>query len=903
MRCKALFILFLSFFVSTAQTPEQWLSGYMQSNDSVCFLLNEQDYGISSDYFVVTGAFRGWSADLKDPNFILTKTAPGKWKLCLPNVKYQNVKPSQPFKFRTADGKWLDPPKTAPNAEGGNLVFMKGVEPFELRATLLDNDKIEVTLKGKKEIPPYKTDLNLFKLSNASGSFIPIEIIIPTNNGFILETKKGSVDKRRVYYLEMPLMKTKELITFEGWFKQIKSDKELGANLSADGKSTTFRVFAPRATAVKLYLYKGKDDQNPKETLLLAQDDQGVWEITVNKNLLGSWYDYTVHGFTDPGNMFFETHPVHVSDPYARVSDDSFGKCMVAEKTTPAKPLTKGRPKMENLIAYEVHVQDFTDLLPIDNSLKGTIPGMVVGGLKNSKGFPIGFDHLLNLGINTVHLMPVQEMLHWPKDEWEKAFSNDPYMIEQGVATENYDWGYRTSHSFAIETRYRQKGSQPGTEREQFRNLVDAFHQKGIAVIVDFVFNHTAENMDGRNYLFHFNAFDKQYYYRTKNLEHIGAYGNETKSENRYMTQRWIIDQCKHFIEEFGIDGFRIDLAGQTDKQTLLALKAALPKDIIIYGEPWIDSNDPDYNKNPDWHWYKEDAPICYFNDDTRNTYKGPVFELNSKEKDRGWAGGNASLRPDVIRGISNTFPTQKTINSGINYLDIHDNFALADQFATYNFDGRFGVDEINYKIAATLLFTTPGPIVLHGGSEFMRSKGMAPLMEVEKEIPSGKLYFHGKRDTYNMRNANQFIWENVGATYIPKKIGNLDKAQPYTNANYKGMQAYWTGLMELRKRYLFALPSFDESTHASKGKITFFEPSDPSALGYLIDHKVLVLLNTGDKEHSIDIQLLKGKWKLVGNNNGVVLDAGFAQYHETNNGGNKTFLLAPASIQIWVLN
>jgi pullulanase len=78
-------------------------------------------------------------------------------------------------------------------------------------------------------------------------------------------------------------------------------------------------------------------------------------------------------------------------------------------------------------------------------------------GLTNSRGYSIGFDHLVNLGINTVHLMPVQEMLHWPKDEWKKAFSKDKYMIEQGIANENYDWGYRTSHSFAIESRYRKK--------------------------------------------------------------------------------------------------------------------------------------------------------------------------------------------------------------------------------------------------------------------------------------------------------------------------------------------------------------------------------------------------------------------------------------------------------------
>jgi pullulanase/glycogen debranching enzyme len=619
-------------------------------------------------------------------------------------------------------------------------------------------------------------------------------------------------------------------------------------------------------------------------------DEQGVWETKINENLEGIWYDFTVHGFNDTGNSFFETNPVHVSDPYARVSDDGFGACMVAPKTAPASALANGRPRLEQLMAYEVHVQDFTDLLPISIDLKGTIAGMGISGLTNSKGFAIGFDHLVNLGINAVHLMPVQEMLNWPKDEWKKAFSKDKYMIEQGVANENYDWGYRTSHSFAIESRYRQKGTMPGDERKQFRDVVQKFHDKNIAVIVDFVFNHTAENIDGKNYLFHFNAFDKQYYYRTKNLEHIGEYGNETKSENRYMVQRWIIDQCKHFIEEFGVDGFRIDLAGQTDKETLLAVKAALPADIIIYGEPWIDSNDPEYNKNPNWHWNKDSAPICYFNDDTRNAYKGPVFELTDKKKHRGWAGGNFEERENVIKGLSCTFPTQKYINSAINYLDIHDNFALADQFATTNFDGRFGVDENNYKIAATLLFTTPGPIVIHGGSEFMRSKGHATLKEIVKEIPSGKIYFHGKRDTYNLRTANQFIWENIGKNVIETNAKSKKNIAPYQNSNFKNMHAYWQGLMLLRTQVLQtlidALPAKNTNNLESLNKrfivpsantiefVQFILPDNKAMLGYMIGNKVLVLINNDNKPNSFDTHKmnLKGSWKLIANSNEINL-------------------------------
>lgn len=881
-------------------------NGYDHNNDTTTFIFNEKDYGVQvKNKVVLTGSFRNWSSDMTDNSWIMRRQMGNIWTLRIYNPNFEKIKPSMPFKFRIDEGKWLDPPTNATNTEGGNLVFMKGVEPLSLSASLLDNNRIYVRLTSLPKGVSY--DMNDFEVTDAKGNKISIKEIsykeedVEFNKAtntvtfkekgiykFIINTVAG-VDKRRVYYLAFPKLKLKTLCTYDEWFKKINSNKELGANISTDGKQTTFRVFAPRATMVKLYLYKpinGNEtyyEKTPYSTIAMEVDEQGVWEKTINENLQGTWYDYTVHGFTDPGNLFYETNPVHVSDPYARVSDDGFGACMVTARTVPATPLKMGRPKMQDLIAYEVHVQDFTDLLPVDDKLKGTIAGMAVSDLTNKKGYAIGFDHLVNLGINAVHLMPVQEMLHWPKDEWKKAFSRDKYMIEQGIANENYDWGYRTSHSFAIESRYRIKDSKPGDERNQFRDVVQQYHDKNIAVIVDFVFNHTAENMDGRNYLFHFNAFDKQYYYRTKNLEHIGEYGNETKSENRYMVQRWIIDQCKHFIEEFGVDGFRIDLAGQTDKETLLALKAALPADIIIYGEPWIDSNDPEYNKNPNWHWYKDTAPICYFNDDTRNAYKGPVFELNDKKKHRGWAGGNFDERENVVKALTCSFSPQKNINSAINYLDIHDNYALADQFGTNDFDGRFGVDEANYKIAAALLFTTPGPIVLHGGSEFMRSKGHAPLKEIVKEIPSGKIYFHGKRDTYNMRKANQFIWENIGETKTNQNTNS--QLKPYSNSNFRNVQNYWKGLIALRTQIVQPLinaeKSFTENSDPNKKPlieknfIQFIVPENKAMLGYLIDNSVLVLINNDSKPNSFDTHqvLLNGRWKLVGNSHEINLN------------------------------
>jgi hypothetical protein len=195
----------------------------------------------------------------------------------------------------------------------------------------------------------------------------------------------------------------------------------------------------------------------------------------------------------------------------------------------------------------------------------------------------------------------------------------------------------------------------------------------------------------------------------------------------------------------------------------------------------------------------------------------------------------------------------------------------LADQFGKFNFDGRFGVDENRYKLAATLLFTTPGPIVLHGGSEIMRSKGLAPLLEIEKEIPSGKLYFHGKRDTYNVRNANQFIWENVGKSALVK---NKNSLVPYINSDFNGMLNYWKGLMDLRKQILFEIPCYKfDSKIMPNDNIEFIQPTNQSLLAYLINNQILVMMNSGDKAAKIDSILLpKGEWGLLGDINEINL-------------------------------
>ena len=870
---------------SQSFTSDQISQGYAVFGDKLTFIFDEVLYDVQPSRVFVTGEFRNWDQSLDIKDWELEKTGQ-QWLLTIDNAEFSIVQANTKFKYRINTGDWLAPPASSPNNKGGDLVFMMSDKEGMLKAELKNESLIWAEIKKNRPLNP-----NAYLIKDAYGNTINVSGVLPNGATSTLITPEQPLDKKRVYFLEIPSLELRTQCSFDGWFRETYSTKELGANVN--GRITSIRLFAPRAEMVKVYLYKGKDDQKAYRTENLTADNQGVWEVIFSEDLHGTYYDFTVHGSDDPGNFFYETNPVHINDPYSRVSDDTWGKSRIWKKTQPATPLQNGIPKMEDVIAYEVHVQDFTDQLPVPEVHKGTFPGMITKGLRNSKGEKIGFDYLIDLGINVVHLMPVQELVHFPTDDWLASFKDDEYMIEQGVSEENYQWGYRTSFAMAVESRYRTKGTEPGTEREEFRDLVQAFHDEGIAVIIDIVPNHTAENITEKEWYFNFNGIDKQYYYRTKDFEHIGAYGNEVKTENRPMTQRWLIDQCLYFIEEFGIDGFRIDLAGQIDEQTLKILKSSIGDDKILYGEAWIGSNDPAYEENPDWDWYKQDSPITFFQDDSRNAYKGPVFELKDKLNDRGWPGGKFEERENVMKGLAAKFPDDKTPNSGISYLDIHDNFALADQFGTKGFDGRYAVDQDEYKIAVALLYTTLGPIVTHGGSEIMRSKAHAPLMEVVKETKAGhKTYMHGYRDTYNHRTANQFIWETVGQS--PSTENSND---------YKNMHAYWKGMN------LFRMSKYGEVFRIGEAVpdnyYQWILPDTKSMLGYAVDNKVLVLINAGQQNGTFEnLKLPPGSWKLVATIDEIDHEKGIKSSKDYGKiKGEKTINIDmdPTSLLIWV--
>ncbi len=745
-----------------------------------------------------------------------------------------------------------------------------------LRAEIHGPSAVRFTLTGA----PRPIGADAFRLTDGRGRPVDVARVVPNTATESLLVPAETLDPLRVHYLEIPEMELRALVRRDPLFRNLYSRKPLGARIVAE--STEFRLFAPRATAVRLHLYENADDvpEEALRTVEMEKDPDGVWEAILPEALHETWYDFTVHGPDDPGNWFYETHPVHISDPYALVNNDAMGKSRVWQDGPPPAALAGGRPPMEDVVAYEVHIQDFTDLLPVADDEAGTLPAMTRAGLTNRHGEPVGFDYLVDLGVNVVHLMPVQEYLHYPDEQWQEVFSENSFARDMGIDRENYQWGYRTTHAFAVESRFRSRGSEPGAERDQFRALVEAFHERGIAVIIDVVPNHTGENMDQRHLLLNFNVQDLPYHYRTDDeLEHIGPFGNEVKTEDRPMVQQWVVDQLVHWVEELGVDGFRIDLAGQIDKQTLRRVMDELPDDVIVYGEPWIAPSDPDVRANPDWAWYKADAPITFFQDNARNAFKGSPFDVH----DPGWAGGGSGpgARDATMWALENRYAEEPESTRGISYLDIHDNWALADRYALdEDNNGLNGVDLTAMRLAGGLLLTSAGPVVINGGTEMLRSKGVAPREEFEVEVAGGPVAFKGRDDTYNLRAPNRFLWDSL---------------EPGSDA--MAIRDYWRGLIALRlsdRGRVFRVARVPE------GHYRWFTPEDRHLLGYLVGEEVLVLTNNGPEGRTLRVELPEGNWRQVANRERVDL-SGVDGSHNRLPGGVHRLRVPAGSFLVWV--
>lgn len=569
------------------------------------------------------------------------------------------------------------------------------------------------------------------------------------------------------------------------------SDAPLGVQVE-DGV-TTFRVWAPRARAVTLRLCT--DGRSPpRREVPLHREEAGQWAVHLPQDLRGLYYEYLVDGPRGPGEGFDPRRPVN--DPYCLVAlpchDGRAGRGLVLAPSHLHPPRPLRRRPLTDLVIYEAHVRDLcggpgSGFDPHDASRHQYL-AWTRAGTRGPGGITTGLDHLVELGVNAVQLLPIQEF-PWPRHR--------------------FNWGYFTANFFSPAALY---SSEPHGEARvhELRALVDALHSRGIAVILDVVFNHTAEG-DHEGPAYNLRGFDSKHWYRQDPGDFTffngSGVGNELASE-RPMARRLIVDCCRFWVERYGIDGFRFDLAALLDLETLAALDRELPEGVALYGEPWSAGRAfwgrGSINTLGRW---------AVFNDAYRDALKG-----SPEGPDGGFVQGVGDLGAvkAAISGNTRDYGRDQAWASspadGIQYVTCHDNLTLHDKL--YASIEGLTEDEAAARVRLTtvLQLTSLGPIFLHGGEEMLRTK----------PYTAG----HDGRAVRARGGAARF---DANSYRAPDRVNNLDWTR---KARHPELSALLAGLIRLRLSPAGACLRRD--TRPGPEALVFHEAlGTPHALGY----------------------------------------------------------------------
>ncbi|MGH1362519.1 MAG: alpha-amylase family glycosyl hydrolase [Calditrichia bacterium] len=617
------------------------------------------------------------------------------------------------------------------------------------------------------------------------------------------------------------------------------SKKPLGYTRGKAG--SIFRVFAPRASRVHLVIFNRFDDLKGRE-LEMRRDKDGVWELETTADWTGKFYGYRIHGPQGAIEKFDSS--VIIADPYSKavVSQNHYlhpaKTHILPDDDFDWEGDTGVSIHERDLIIYEAHVRDMT-MHPssgLHSKRRGSYLGLIN---ENQRG---GLPWMRQLGINAVELLPVQGF----------GTFEIPYKEQTGEAYNTWNpyarnhWGYMTNYFFAPEAFYSSGGKKDAGEWngadarqvKEFKTLVKEFHRNDIAVIMDVVYNHVSQyDLNPFKYL------DKQYYFRTDakgEFWNDSGCGNDFKSESP-MARRMIIDSILYWMKEYHIDGFRFDLAKIIDWETCEAIIAAAREEnpnVIIIAEPWGGGYDPAGFSNRGW---------AAWNDKIRNGIKGWDPEHSKGFLFGEWQGDNnlESLRSFAMGTLQKHGGLFAKTEHAVNYLASHDNHTLGDFI-------RIGLGEVNAnkpiddlqkhallspaqlrlnKLAALTLFSAQGPLMIHAGQEFARSKVIASTTVPDTNV--------GLIDHNSYEKDDETNWLN------------FDHAE----ANSQ-LVDYYRGLILLRKR-LRALRWADPE------HFYFANTSDPLLLVYLINYnneEILVALN-GNPNQVHDVELPAGDW------------------------------------------
>ncbi len=498
---------------------------------------------------------------------------------------------------------------------------------------------------------------------------------------------------------------------------------DLGANFHPT--YTEFVLWAPASTRVVLNL---EQEDGSFKSFICQKEDNGVYRIKIDGNYLNKKYNYTV---TNDGEEITTNDPwgkgTSLNSVYSAVVDIEQIKNMGN-----IKPTYEMKSPLDAII-YELHIRDFTEDKHNDISDRRHYLGLVEPHRKTFAGHPAGLDYLKFLGITHVQLLPVLDF----------------YGPDDINPLRGYNWGYNPISFFALEGSFSKSPEIPQSRLIEFKQMVNELHKNNIRVILDVVYNHVYEYKNTSwqklvpDYFFRFLPNGK--------ISESSGCGNDFASE-KPMARKMIIDSIKYLVDVFDVDGFRFDLMGIIDYETInLALEEAkkIKKDIMFYGEGW---NMPTYlaekyrastdnaNKMPE---------VGFFNDTFRDVIKGSTFDL----ADKGFISGNLdnlAAVEYVMKGSVINSPYHHRFDAAhqsINYVECHDNHTLFDKLVVANHD------ESDDMILQRIKFANYATMFSFG----------IPFFHMGQEIGQSKF---GLGNSYNVIRVNNMSWKLLDERY-----------------------------------------------------------------------------------------------------------------------------------------
>ncbi len=477
---------------------------------------------------------------------------------------------------------------------------------------------------------------------------------------------------------------------------EIYTDKELGLIYSQ--QNSIFRVWAPTQQQIRLALYKDYATLERK-VYEMMKDDDGVFECQIDGNLEGSFYTYLVNDS-------------EVCDPYSFATSANSIRSAIID-------LKKSNPEgfedhyipfndKDKAIIVETHVADISINENSGAMNRGLFLGASESGTKYNN-LSTTIDHFQELGVTHVHLLPVTDYITVNE---LKPLKKYPY---------NYNWGYDQELYMNMEGSFSTNPNDPYARIREFKTLVKNYHEKGMSIVLDVVYNHTFKTFDSI-----FNTLVPFYYYRMEGsvFANGSGCGNELASE-KPMVRRFMIDSLLYLAKEYKVDGFRFDLMALTDIDTIEEIISKLREynpNILIYGEPWMANPSPlNYNKQINIGSQKG-KNFAIFNPFYRDAFKG-----DNDGTVRGYLQGEYYNKFQMQQGIAGSVPIDDMDTNFenplevINYFNAHDNLIFHDKLV------KTGITDENIKdltyMAFSILMTSQGIPFFHSGNTFLRTK------------------------------------------------------------------------------------------------------------------------------------------------------------------------------------